>query len=101
MKPTRIRSKKLLDGARGENCTMNVADFCNYDNTTTVTMHINVAGGCMGGKTGDTSTVYGCSDCHSWLDQNKGSELDQLYYTRRALVRTLNRRIEQGLFKIG
>ena len=97
-KPTRIKSKKLLQGARGEECTMNVADFCNYNPETVVAMHINVEGGKMGGKTDDTSTVYGCSDCHTWLDQNKGSELDQLFYTRRALVRTTNRRFEQGLY---
>ena len=101
MKPTRIRSKKLLDGAKGENCTMNVAGVCNYNPETVVAMHINVEGGKMGGKTDDTSTVYGCSSCHAWLDQSKGSELDQLFYTRRALVRTLNRRIEQELISHG
>ena len=100
MKTTRIKSKKLLHGARGEECTMNVADFCNYNPETVVAMHINVEGGKMGGKTDDTSTVYGCSDCHTWLDQKKGSELDQLFYKLRAVLRTLNRRIEQGLVKI-
>jgi len=101
MKPTRIKSKKLLDGARGEECTMNVADFCSYNPETVVAMHINVEGGKMGGKTDDTSTVYGCSDCHTWLDQNKGDSIERFFYTRRALIRTLNRRIEQGLIKIG
>lgn len=100
MKPTRFRSKKLLNASKGAECTMNVTDICNYDNETTIPAHINTEGGKMGGKTDDFMVVDCCSDCHSWLDQYKGTEEDRLYYTRRALGRTWKRRIEEGAIKI-
>ena len=100
MKSVRFRSKKLLAAARDKECTMNVADVCNYNTETTVAAHINIEGGTMGGKTDDFMVVDCCSDCHAWLDQHKGTEEDRLHYTRRALGRTWKRRIEEGVIKI-
>lgn len=79
---------------------MQVANVCNYDAATTISAHINLEGGKMGGKTDDISVVDSCSDCHTWLDQHKGSELDQLFYTRRALIRTITRRFDEGFIAI-
>ena len=96
-KPTRIKSSKLTKAARGKDCTMQVIPICNGNHETTISAHVNVEGGKMGGKTDDISVVDCCSDCHTWLDQSMGSEEDRLFYTRRALIRTLKRRIEEGL----
>lgn len=95
-----FKSKKLRDSARGMDCTMNVHGICSYNNETTVLSHINTEGGCMGGKSDDFSAVFSCAACHSWLDQNIGTELDRLFYTRRALIKTWRVWIENGLFKI-
>lgn len=83
-----IKSLKLRESARDQACTMNVVDICNCDSSTTVLCHIQTEMGIMGGKTDDISAAFGCSDCHLWLDQNFGSELDRLFYTRRAMIRT-------------
>ena len=98
MKPH--KSNKLRQSAKGESCTMNVAGICSYNPETVVLAHINTEGSAMGAKTDDYSAVFACQDCHSWLDQNKGSEEDRLYYTCRALVRTWKRWIEMGLVKV-
>jgi len=95
-----MKSKKLRDSARGQVCTMQVSGVCNCNTETTVLAHINVSGGCMGGKSPDYSACFCCSDCHAWLDQNRGDENDRLFYTRRAMVRTWAFWIEKGIIKI-
>lgn len=95
-----MKSNKLRKSAQGQRCTMNVARVCNYNPETTVLAHINTMGGCMGGKSPDYSAVFACSSCHEWLDQHKGSELDELFYTRRALVKTWEEWLKMGLIKI-
>jgi hypothetical protein len=79
---------------------MNVAGVCNYRPETVVLCHVNVDGSAMGGKSHDISACFGCSDCHAWLDQNKGSEEDRLFYTRRAMVRTWAKWIDMGVIKL-
>lgn len=83
-----MKSNKLRQSARGQDCTMRVVDVCNYNPETTVLAHINTEGGCMGGKAPDYSAAFMCSACHTWLDQNKGTEEERLFYTRRAMPRT-------------
>ncbi|MBL4891444.1 MAG: DUF1364 family protein [Rhizobiaceae bacterium] len=100
MKSVRFRSKKLLKAARDKECTMQVESVCNYNTETTVAAHINVHGGKMGGKEHDFLVADCCSSCHSWLDQYDGSEEDRLFYTRRALARTWERRINEGAIVI-
>ena len=99
-KDKRIRSKKLTNASRGKDCTMQVASVCNYNPETTISAHVNVDGGKVGGKTDDISVVDCCSDCHHWLDNHIGTELDQLFYTRRALIRTIVRRFNEGYWAI-
>lgn len=96
----RIVSPKLQRSARGQDCTMNVADVCNYIPDTVVLAHVQVEGGAMGAKTHDVSACFACSACHAWLDQYLGTEEDRLFYTRRAMVRTWVIWIEQRLIKL-
>ena len=96
----RTVSKKLRESARGQPCTLNVAGVCNYSPETSVLAHIQVDGGIMGSKVDDFSACIACSDCHAWLDQHRGSELDELFYTRRAMVRTWKYWIDSGLVKL-
>ena len=99
-KPKRMKSSKLTKAAKGKECTMQVANVCNYDIETTISAHINLEGGKMGGKTDDISVVDCCSDCHHWLDNHIGADIDQLFYTRRALIRTITRRFNEGFIAI-
>lgn len=94
MKP--YKSKKLRNSAKGQQCTLNIAGVCNYNSETTVLCHINTMGGAMGAKSDDFSACFGCSDCHYHLDTHKLTELDELFYTRRAMVRTWQVWINEG-----
>jgi len=95
-----FKSNKLRKSANGQDCTLNVVGVCNYNPETTVLCHINTEGSIMGGKSDDFSACFGCSSCHEWLDRNKGTEEDRLYYTRRAMVRTWRKWIDLGLIDV-
>ena len=96
----KLKSNNLRASAKGQDCTFNIAHVCNYNPETTVLCHINTDGGKIGGKSEDISAAFGCSNCHNWLDSNLGSELDGLYYSMRAMIRTQNKWIEMGLLCI-
>ena len=96
-----MKSPKLRNSARGMDCTLNIAGVCNYNPETVVLCHINVDGSVMGGKSPDYSACFGCSSCHAHLDQKRLDSADELFYTRRGLVRTFGKWIDMGLVKIG
>ena len=91
---------KLRIAAKGQDCTLNIVGVCNYTSETTVLCHINYEGGMMGGKEHDISACFGCSDCHSRIDSNEMSKEDWLFYTSRALVRTIKIHLGKGDIKI-
>ena len=90
-KPTKLRKS-----AQGKECSLNVAGVCNYNTETTVLCHLDSEMKGMSLKSPDHFAVYGCSDCHKWLDSHQGSELDRLYYSLRALGRTHAEMINEG-----
>ena len=90
---------KLRGSARDQDCTVN-SPVCSYDNETTVLAHFNFEGGCMGGKSSDMSAGYSCYNCHAWLDQNKPTSEDALFYKARSMVRTHQVMIKNGVIKI-
>ena len=99
-KDFRIVSKKLRDSAKGEDCTFNIADVCNYDNETTVLCHLPDESHGGARKSDDISAGFGCSRCHDVLDGRYTyplSDADREFYMRRAQTRTLRRWIELGL----
>lgn len=95
-----MKSRKLRNSAQDQDCTMNVSGVCCYNPATVVLAHINTDGSAMGSKTDDFSACFACHLCHEWLDRNKGSEEDRLFYTRRAMVRTWRKWVEQELISI-
>ena len=99
MKPTRIKSPKLLKAAQGQECTINSMG-CNEDPDTTVAAHINVDGGSMGSKTDDFSIVFACASCHRQIDLHLMAIENEMFYTRRGLVRTWKKLIEMGVIKL-
>lgn len=100
-----IRSQKLRDSARMEECTLQFEGVCNHDPETTVLCHLPDESHGMGRKSDDISVCYGCSACHDLLDgrgENRNTVLIGADWTyRRAQTRTLRRMIEKGLIKIG
>ncbi len=97
-----IKSKKLRDSAKGEDCTLNIVGACNYNPKTTVLCHFPSE--IAGTKSTDLSAGYGCSACHGVIDRrNPLIEISDEYrefYMRRSQYRTLHKFIEKDLIKI-
>lgn len=98
-----IRSKKIREAARGQDCTFNIAYVCNYDNTTTVLAHLPDESHGMGQKADDISAAFACHECHQVVDsreQNAHYKENAEFYMRRAMVRTWRKLIELGVIKL-
>lgn len=65
---TLVRSKKIMQSARGKQCTLRLVGICNFDPETTVAAHVGLRRG-MGIKAGDNMVVYACSACHAEIDR--------------------------------
>ena len=73
---TTIRSRKVLNSARGQTCTARFPGICNGDPETTVWAHLNGAafGKGMGIKAHDVLGFHSCSECHRYLDTGHGTK---------------------------
>lgn len=99
-----IRSRHLLDSAKGEPCTLCIPGICNRDPATTVSCHVHDETFGMSEKADDCSTFHGCSACHRYLDTGawlgKMSEADMLKLILRAIQRTMRNRILRGFMAV-
>lgn len=98
-----IRSKKITQSAKGENCTLQIVGVCNGDPETVVFCHFPDESHGMGIKADDISGGYGCSECHAVIDRRRALALSRQefdWYMRRSQTRTLRRLIEKGVIKI-
>lgn len=94
-----IKSKRLRDSARDEECTFQIVGVCNGDSQTVVLCHLPSEN--AGYKSTDLSSGYGCSSCHAVIDSRGTlSDEDYEFYARRAQERTITRFYEKGLIKI-
>lgn len=66
-----IRSKKVLNHARGQSCQLALPGICNHNPETTVFCHLNgpVFGKGMGLKAHDIAGFFGCAECHIYYDR--------------------------------
>lgn len=89
-----IRSKKIKDSARMEDCSLRLVGVCNFTPETTVLAHVGRNRG-IGIKCDDSFSCYACSDCHTRIDSEERSELalDIL----RALEETQKKLFDKGL----
>ena len=99
-----IKSKKIRDSAKGEDCTLNIPSVCNYDPETTVLCHFTLHDGGSARLNGELSSGYGCVRCHNVIDRREyldsQSATDLEFYMRRSMVRTLDRLFEKGLLEV-
>ena len=72
-----VRSKKLRDSARGEECTLRLPGHCNHNPETSVLCHLPHGGRGMGYKVSDSHAVIACSGCHDALDQRALPQVSQ------------------------
>lgn len=100
-----IKSKKITNAARGENCLINIAGVCHNNTETTVFCHFPSEDHGMSRKSSDISGAFGCADCHDVVDGRvKGTDYDgqtDNFYMRRAQTRTIHRLFDLGIIKLG
>lgn len=71
-----IRSRKVLDSARGQTCTLRFPEgICGGNPETTVWAHLNGGkfGKGMGMKAHDILGAHSCDRCHAYLDVGHGT----------------------------
>jgi Protein of unknown function (DUF1364) len=77
-----IRSRKVLNSARGQPCSARFPGICCGDNETTVWAHLNghAFGKGMGIKAHDVLGFHACYACHQYYDVGHGTRalLDQV-----------------------
>lgn len=95
-----VRSKRLRDSARDEQCTLNIVGHCNYDPSTTVLAHLDSEGKGMALKSPDYAAAFACGGCHTALDQHLIPEAERHWYALRGMLRTWSRWIDMGLISI-
>lgn len=97
---TPIRSRKYLDGSRGQPCTLQITGCCTGDTATTVAAHIRDETFGRSIKADDISIADACAACHDAFDGRTHAPLTKeewLFYALRGLQRTLRNRVERGL----
>lgn len=62
-----LKSKKLRNSARGQDCMVRIPGVCNFNPETTVLAHVGEGGG-MGQKADDIEAAFCCSNCHDAID---------------------------------
>tara|TARA_R110000851_G_scaffold200970_2_gene352141 strand:- start:1599 stop:1874 length:276 start_codon:yes stop_codon:yes gene_type:complete len=90
-----MKSKKIRNSARGEDCSLRVAANC-QDGETVVFAHLNSNYRGVGIKSPDLFGVYACHLCHAALDSGDVSSADQL----RALQETQMKLYNKSLIEV-
>lgn len=91
-----IRSRKYLDGSRGQPCTLEITGACTGDTETTVACHVRDETFGKSQKADDISTVDACFACHDVFDGRTHAPLTKeewLFYALRGIQRTFRNRV--------
>lgn len=97
---TEIRSRKYLNGSRGQPCTLQITGVCTGDVETTVAAHIRDETFGKSQKADDISIADACYACHRVFDGHGHTPLtseEWHFYALRGLQRTFRNRVERGL----
>ena len=97
------RSKKLLDAARGQECTIRLPNICNNNPETVVSAHSNQLRHGKGGglKAHDCFVAWACYACHAELDQGHRFRYDEkIEYWQRGFEETLLQMFLQNIVKV-
>lgn len=93
-------SQKLRDSAKGQPCMFRIPFCCNSDPSTTVFCHAPDESKGMGNKAHDFIGAFGCSSCHTFMDQRFGDVVQRDAYWFKAITRTVTWWVENGYLRI-
>lgn len=94
---------KIRRAARGQDCTLQIHPYCNFNTETTVLCHINTDHKGWGIKSPDYFGAFGCSDCHDIIDGRRKTDLPKAEITAcilRGLFRTWKILIDMELIRV-
>lgn len=95
------KSRKVLNEAKGKDCTLNIVGVCNYDPSTTVAAHLPDETHGLALKADDVAAVcWACSNCHDVIDGRAKWPENEKPHEDMYLLRALQRTI-RGLFNVG
>lgn len=99
-----IRSNKIRQAARGEQCTVQIVGTCRRDPETVVFAHLPDVSHGMALKASDHCGVFCCASCHDMIDgRTKPSDefkTHKDWYLRMAYQRTMARLFEVGVVRV-
>lgn len=95
----RVISTKLRESARMQDCSLRIPGICNFNPETTVLCHLPCGQKGVGMKSPDQMAVFGCSDCHTFIDGPRFSELSATHILT-ALAETQMYWVQKGLLTI-
>ena len=94
---------KITDTAKGQDCTIQLFPYCNFNPETTVLCHAPSEDKGTGIKSPDWWGAFGCSTCHDIVDYRKrvGLSNDEIYRSHmRGVFRTHKLLNEMGLIEL-
>jgi len=95
-----IVSSKLRASAKGQPCMFQIPGICSHDTATVVLAHLPSEIKGMGNKSDDFHAAFACQNCHEAIDNHRLSREESLYYSMRALQRTMRNWVTRGLVVI-
>jgi len=101
-KNKRLRSKKIRDSAKGEDCTLRLSPNCTDEWGAVVLCHVGKLSG-TSAKCHDTFAVYGCNYCHDIIDSRVKTDIAKGQIAReklRALEETQSKFIQKNLIQV-
>jgi hypothetical protein len=90
-------STKLRNSARGQPCMFQIPGICNGDSSTTVLAHLPSEIKGLASKSDDFHAAFACSNCHEVFDNHRLSREESLFFSMRALQRTMRNWVDRGL----
>lgn len=100
-----LRSKKLTDAAKGQECTLEIPGVCQGGTETTVACHSPLLEDRQGTKAPDFAIAFGCMACHDAIDRRakvNGQLLDgdwQRIIFHQGMTRTLANLFARGIIR--
>ncbi|PSW05533.1 DUF1364 domain-containing protein [Photobacterium lipolyticum] len=98
-----LRSKKLTQAAKGQQCSVQIMGVCNFNPETVVLAHLPSSRHGLSRKGSDHIACFACSDCHDRIDGRvlydwQPGEKERYMY--EALCETLERLVDMELITV-